>query len=88
MSYNCCTHGACKIIDCMSHFSFNIAGKDARKTGAGSFIKAASLKYQGLNEDEKRKLTESSEVTKELTITDQKKAGAKIFKKIQKQVQN
>lgn len=75
---NCCMHVWCL---------FNIAGKDARKTGAGSFIKAASLKYQTLNEDEKSKLMESSEMTKELTISDRKKAGAKIFKKIQKQVE-
>ena len=64
-----------------------IAGKDARKSGAGSFITAASLKYQDLDEDEKARLVEMTcETTKEMTRSEQKKAGAKIFKKIQKQV--
>ena len=63
-----------------------IDGKEARKTGAGSFIQAASLKYQELRDDEKARLKEKSE-TEELTIAERKKSGAKIFKKIQKQVE-
>lgn len=69
--------------------SLFIDGKEARKTGAGSFIQAASLKYQELKDDEKARLKEKSEteITKELTIAERKKSGAKIFKKIQKQVE-
>lgn len=49
-------------------FSY-VAGKEARKTGAGAFIKAASLEYQGLNEEERARLIgrNGEQVTKQLT---------------------
>ena len=57
------------------------------KHGGGEFNKSANLLYSALNEEERLKL-EASAVAKaqqKMTVKEIKKAGVKIFTKIQKQ---
>lgn len=65
-----------------------LAGKDARKSGAGSFISAASRKYHNLEEDEKDRLAKAAkeDVVAEMSVTQRRRMGAKLFRKIEKQV--
>lgn len=73
---------------CVAVFSFSAVGKEAMRSGAGAFNKAAGQVYQSLPDSEREKLSaERSEETVAMTPHDIMKAGANAFKKIHKQVQ-
>ena len=74
----------------ISHCCCVLAGKEARKGGAGFFIAAASTHYQDLSEEGKSQLKTAAdnlnESTKTLGVACRRKKASKIFVKIQKQV--
>ena len=65
-----------------------LAGKEARKRGSGIFNKEASLSYSKLTSSEKEKFSSSGDVgtTVSMSPREVKKAGVKLFVKIQKLV--
>ena len=64
-----------------------VHGKSALVVGAGYFNKMASIAYSGLSKKEKEQLAEQcTEEDHTLSRREIKKAGKKIFQKIEKQV--
>ena len=66
--------------------SLRIDGKSALAVGAGCFNKMASIAYSGLSKKEKEQLAEQCTEDHTLSRREIKKAGKKIFQKIEKQV--